>query len=112
MKAAYFMIGMMLLAGCGADDARQAERRVVYPALDESPPPQAPAADASEQPVAKTDDPPAEIVREGWVQRQVQKAEQVKQLREYAAKAEPDDPFAMTEKEIEAFSKRENSESF
>ena len=62
--------------------------------------------------MAKTDDPPAEIVREGWVQRQVQKAEQVRQLRENAAKAGPHDPFALTEKQIEEFSKRDDCEIF
>jgi hypothetical protein len=34
--------------------------------------------------------------------------EQVKHLREYAAQAESDDPFALTEKDIEEFSKRGN----
>ena len=42
------------------------------------------------------------------MQRQLQMEEQVKRLRAYAAKAGPDDPFALTEKQIEAFSKRED----
>ena len=58
--------------------------------------------------MAKPVAPPVEIAEDGWVQRQLQKAEQVKRLREYAAKAGPDDPFALTEKEIDEFSKRED----
>ncbi len=66
-----------------------------------------PASNASPVP-AKPDEPHVTIAPEGWVQRQLQMEDQVRRLREYAAKADPDDPFALTEKEIEEFAKRGN----
>lgn len=42
------------------------------------------------------------------MQRREQKEEQVKSLRDYAAKAAPDDPFALTEEEIKEISKVED----
>jgi len=44
-------------------------------------------------------------VENSWMQRRVRKEEQLKSLRDYAARANPDDPFALTEEEIEALSK-------
>ncbi len=116
MKKVLFSLGMFLLAGCGKDVVRQPlVPRVAYPALNESPPPPPPplsATDAQAQPSAEPEGPPAVIAGEGWVQRQVQMEDQVKRLREYAAKAGPGDPFALTEKEIEAYAKRDESVSY
>lgn len=99
------LLGMMtLLAGCGEGGVRQPKPRDALPALNESPP-AVPVSQLSGWPSAQTQDIPAEITGDGWVQRQVQMEEQVKSLRAYAAAADPDDPFALSEKRIEAFSK-------
>jgi hypothetical protein len=109
MKTVLFCLGMLLLSGCERDDVSQSKPRVYYPALNESPPPPPPpSSDTSEQPLAEPDAPSSEITGDSGFQRETEKADQVKRLREYAAKADPGDPFAMTEKEIEAFSKLEN----
>jgi hypothetical protein len=110
MKTVHYLFGLLLLAGCGGDEARPPTRHD-YPALDESPPPPPPPLDVSapsEQPSARPSEPPAEVTGDGWVQRQEQKAELVKRLREYSAKAAPDDPFALTEEQIKAISKHDN----
>ena len=44
----------------------------------------------------------------GWLQRQAENAEQLARLREYAAKAAPDDPFALSEKRLEELAKRQD----
>ncbi len=107
MKTFCTFLGLLLLAGCGEDTGGLTGRRAVYPALDESPPPPAPASPPGETPAAmKPDTPTVEVVEDSWMQRQLQMAEQIKRMREYAAQASPGDPAAMTEKEIEAFSKR------
>ena len=112
MKTILFSVGMLLLAGCGNDDVAQPTPRVVYPALNESPPPPPPqqpsASETAEQPLAESEGPPSEITPDSAFQRETEKVEQVKRLREYAAKAAPDAPFAMTEQEIEAFSELED----
>ena len=112
MRTLLFCLGLLLLAGCGKDDAGQPVPRVLYPALNESPPPPAPpmqtASDSSEQPLAKPEAPPSVITPDSTFQRETDKLDVLKSLREYAAKAHPGDPFAMTGKEIEAFSKLEN----
>jgi len=113
MKTFCFCLSLLLLAGCGERDVRQSKSRGVYPALDESPPPPLlPDSGSSGQPEAVPEPkaPSAEVVEDGWVPRQFRKEEQLKRLREYAAKAPPDDPFALTEKEIEALSKLDNLE--
>jgi hypothetical protein len=96
---------VLLLTGCGEAERRQDGPRAVFPALNVSPPPpMLPAEEPSgskPQPVAPAA-PPAAIAEEGWVQRQVRKEEQIKQLRAYAASADPDDPFAMTGERIKA----------
>ena len=108
MKTLFFCLGMLLLAGCGRDDVGQPTPRVLYPALNESPPPPSPTvSDTSEQPLAKPAPPPAEITLESEYQRETYKVDLLKSLREYAAKARPGDPFALAEKEIEELSKRD-----
>jgi hypothetical protein len=119
MKLFFCLLGLLVLAGCGDERVvRQPTRRVVYPALNESPPPPPPpmptpphppmpVSNASPVP-AKPDEPHVTIAPEGWVQQHLQMEEQVRRLREYAAKADPDDPFALTEQEIEEFAKRGN----
>ena len=57
--------------------------------------------------MSKSIDPPAEITPEGWVQKEEEKAEILERLRKNAATADPDDPFALTEKEIEELAKRD-----
>jgi hypothetical protein len=42
MSARYVCLGVLLLAGCGADEARPQAAQLQYPALNESPPPPAP----------------------------------------------------------------------
>jgi len=107
MRASLLLVGVMLAAGCGDSADRQPKPRVVYPALNESPPPPSPGEDAEEASEVAPSDPPAEVNEEGWFQRQAQMDEQIQRLRDYAARAEPDDPFALTEKEISELSKRD-----
>jgi hypothetical protein len=102
---------MLLLAGCGKDNAGQPVPRVTYPALNESPPPPAPpmptVSDSAEQPVVKPEAPPSVITPDSAFQRETEKLDVLKSLREYAAKAHPGAPFALTEKELEDLSKRD-----
>ena len=109
MKTCCYLLGIMLLSGCGEGDVHTPENSRTPPVLSEEQPPPSPVSDDDGQPAeVDRDNPPAMITEDGWVQRQLQMDEQVRSLREYAAKADPDDPFAMTEAEIEAFSKLDN----
>jgi hypothetical protein len=47
-------------------------------------------------------DPPAEVEGTGWLERETRKGELIRSLREYAARAGPDDPFALSEERIKA----------
>lgn len=108
MNARHVCLVVLLLAGCGKDDVVQPKPRLVYPALNESPPPLPPASDAAVQPQSEPAPPPAEVREDSAFQWESDKADLVKSLREYAAQARPGDPFALTEKEIEELSKSEN----
>jgi len=111
MKTQLICVGLLLLAGCGQNDGRQPSSRIVYPALNESPlPPPPPVANTTTagQLLAKPADPPAEVRVDSEYQKEGDKLDLVKRLREYAAKAAPGDPFALTEKEIDALSKLDN----
>lgn len=95
-------------AGCGFSSGTSAGR---YPALDESPPPPAPPAEAlvEEVPAApETAEPPSVIAEDSWSRRQREREELVSGLRKYAAEAGPDDPFALTEEQIQALAARED----
>jgi len=108
MKFLLFCLGLALLSGCGAGDERQTGRRVIYPALNESPPPPMRADPRfPELPVEKTASQATDIgaVEDSFMQRQVQKEELLKSMRNYAAKAAPGDPFALTKEEIDKLSK-------
>lgn len=108
MKRVLFCLGLALITGCGGDDGRQAGHRVTYPALNESPPP--PLLPESRFPSPLVEEPVSEdsavgVVEDSLMQRSVQKEELIQSLREYSAKAEPDDPFALTKEEIDELSK-------
>jgi hypothetical protein len=94
---------LLLLAGCGEGSGPEGPR-AAFPALNESPPP--PMVRAAERPVAPspaaTAAPPTVIVEDAWMQRQLKKEEQLKSLRDYAARAGPDDPFVLSEERIKA----------
>lgn len=54
-------------------------------------------------------EPPSTVIMgDSSFDREMEKMDQVKRMREYAAHADPDDPFALTEEEIEVFSKLDN----
>lgn len=113
MNALTVCLGLLLLAGCGKDAVVQsAAPRLVYPALNESPPPPAlslpPSSATAGQPQAEPVGPPAEIKEDSAFQREIDKIDLANSLQEYAAKARPGDPFALTKREIEELSKCEN----
>lgn len=102
-----------MIAGCGPSPAT--DGRAQYPALNASPPPPAPPPpDTASLPMpvrvqADPDAPPPAVIREdSWSQRQMEKEEMVKALRKYAAEADKDDPFALTEERIQALASRED----
>lgn len=101
MKRAWPVLLMVLFAGCSESPRGVARGR--YPALDESPPPPIPARNrtlGTDGAASGSEDAPAVVVDESARWKLVE--EQAWALREYAAKAEPDDPFALTEAEIHA----------
>ena len=109
MKPFCLFLGLALVAGCREDAPRQPDPRAARAA-----PPQAksltsPAADASsgqtQEPEADGAGAPPLITGESWMQRELSKQEHLRLLREYSAKADPDDPFALTEEKINALSK-------
>lgn len=109
MKGTVF-VGLCLLVGCGREHKRAGLPRAVGEVeerrVDEEP---LEAVPIRELVFTPRPDPPAEITEEkSWPQRQAELAEQLNRLREYAAQAEPDDPFAMTEERIEELAKRED----
>lgn len=132
MKNFSLIIAAMLLAGCGRESTppATAKAQYAYPALNESSLPPAPpqagssvdiggnqqqdrvrtkiAANSNQHLPTGPTPIPAEITGSGGLQIEIDKMEQIKQLRAYAAKAGPDDPFAMTEEEIVEFSKLDN----
>ncbi|NLG00610.1 MAG: hypothetical protein GX565_10725 [Lentisphaerae bacterium] len=100
----YHLLGLaLLLAGCGEGGSPVGARNV-YPALNESPPPPMPRiAESPGDPPAATSAAPRNVVMEdSWMQRHSQKEEMSKSMRDYAARAGPDDPFALSEERIKA----------
>jgi hypothetical protein len=116
MKTFYRYWVLLLLLGCGAEAPRQPDQRICYPALNESPPPPQPfppqpppQAEAPSALLSKpSDKPPSTITGDRWLERKDEKEAVLKRLREYSAKAAPDDPFALTEAQIIELSKRED----
>ncbi len=113
----FFLISLCLvcLTGCGKGEGRQAERRVVYPALNDSPPPLLPtqpslAAESAEDPEPQV--LPNANTEESWMEKHVHKENLIKGLKEQAARAEPGDPFALSEEEIEKLSKLDTLEIY
>lgn len=101
---------LLLAGGCDQGSVRPPARRGhPYPAMNEAPPPAPPPLPASrkldEVDPSPSKDPPA-VVLDDFQLRERLMDEQVKTMREYAAQADPDDPFAMSEEEIEAFRKK------
>ncbi len=118
-RALAFALVLLLAAGCGEDGDRPVAHYAAYPALDESPPPPPPrrraedagtrdaAAGAADEASGGDDvgtpaEPPAVVQA---VDR-VNTAELIMQLRDHAATAEPDDPFALTEERLKALEKK------
>ncbi|MEI7948224.1 MAG: hypothetical protein WCJ02_16095 [bacterium] len=113
MKTLYRYWVLLLLLGCGAEAPRQPDRRIYYPALNESPPPPSPELPpcSEAQPDMIPNRPattPSIITSDRWIDRMDEHEKLIKSLREYSAKAAPGDPFALTEKEIIELSKRED----
>jgi len=113
MRTLYHYWVLLLLFGCGAEAPRQTERRIYYPALNESPPPPSPEpmprAEAQPEVISKQPSAtPSVITSDRWIDRKDEHDKLIKSLREYSAKAAPGDPFALTEKEIIELSKRED----
>lgn len=112
MKILFLMLAISLLVGCGGEStpASVAKAAYAYPALNESSlPPAPPQAKGPDDPIPP--EPPAipmELTDNGGLQMEIEKMELIEHLRAYAAQAGPDDPFAMTEEDIEEFSKLDN----
>ena len=109
MKTICLFLGLALVAGCGKDARRQPDRRAVKAAPPHAEALPSPAAETSS---GHTQEPEADgagaaplITGESWMQRELSKQEHLRLLREYSEKAEPDDPFALTEEKINALSK-------
>ncbi len=115
MRALVFaLLAVVVLVGCGRRESGarvKASPRIAYPPLDASPPPRMPGESESAEVSAKTDqnDGWIERVEDSWMERQVSIQEQIRGLREYAAQADPDDPFALTEAEIDALAENVDS---
>lgn len=96
---------MALGAGCGPSAAEVRHAR--YPALDESPPPPPPPAPEELAAPPQPEAPKAIVLEDSWSQRQREKEELVDGLRKYAAEADKDDPFALSEEQIQELAARE-----
>ncbi len=109
MKSVFYFWILVLLLGCGREAPRPRQQRVVYPALNESPPPPPPPLEEGASPVqpAKTEEIPYVITGQRWIELKEEKDDVVKHLRDYSAKAAPDDPFALTEEDIRKLSEQE-----
>ncbi|MDD2599959.1 MAG: hypothetical protein PHO37_12155 [Kiritimatiellae bacterium] len=110
MKNSVLLISLILLSGCGKKSPPTRAASYAYPALNESSLPPAPprvGREAFESNTTDSEAPPAsvEIRVSSGLQMEFEKQELLKSLRDYAAKADPGDPFALTEAEIEAISK-------
>jgi len=109
MKNTCYFWMILLLLGCGREAPRPQHQRIVYPALNESPPPPPPPLeeDASTQPQPNKEEIPYVITGQRWIDLKEEKDDMVKSLRDYSAKADPDDPFALKEEDIRKLSEQE-----
>ncbi len=109
MKNMFYFWLLVLLLGCGKEEPRSQQQRVVYPALNESSPPPPPPfeGDAAELvQLNKQPEIPCVITGDRWIDLKDEMDVLVKSLRDYSEKADPDDPFAMTEEEIRKLSEQ------
>lgn len=117
MRSLWFCLGILLFMGCGKSDVRPSKAYGGYPALNESPPPpllpesrfrrEIAAAPVSPAPAAApvSMDAAAEETGDGFMAQTLRKEALLQSMREYAAQAGTNDPFALTEKEIDELSK-------
>lgn len=105
MKILFLALCLLCVAGCGQRQTPPPKPRVVYPALNESPPPPMPPDPAPVEESVVVETPIGQEVVDDLLERQLRKEDQIKGLRDYAAKAAPDDPFALTKQEIDDLSK-------
>lgn len=109
MRTLLFATLLLLpLYGCQREPERASRTRTGYPALDESPPPRcppAPTVSAGKAEAEAADSMSRAAGPDDFMQRERLQEQQVRSMREYAAQADPDDPFAMSEERIEAFRK-------
>ena len=105
MKILILVLCFLCVAGCGQRQVPPPKPRVVYPALNESPPPPMPPDPAPVEEAVVVETPVGREVPDDLLERQLRKEDQIKGLRDYAAKAAPDDPFALSKQEIDALSK-------
>jgi len=106
---------LLCLLGCGKNGNRQHKQRIVYPALTESPPPPVPVtAKSVDEPAEESDFPiPSTApVEASWMEKVVKKETIIKNLKEQSSLSKPDDPFALSEEDIEALSKIDNLEIY
>ncbi|MGI5869277.1 MAG: hypothetical protein ACOX9C_07530 [Kiritimatiellia bacterium] len=97
---------LFLFAGCGDEPQ---SRTATYPPLDESPPP--PMPEETVAPDDVEDEEPGsgltiKATGDGWVDQTARSQGQIQELRRQAAQAAPDDPFALSEEDIDALSKQ------
>lgn len=106
----FFLLSLMLLCliGCGKGENHQTSRRSTYPALTESPPPLLPPNPGFSEVSVRKPEPrvlPNNEMPESWMDKQLKKETLIKDLKDQAARADPNDPFALTEEVIEELSK-------
>ena len=93
----------LLLSGCGNNRAPQPKAHN-FPALNESPPPVMPKL--AEQPPPLLPPPPqGTILGDGWLERQLRHEAIIQSLRDYAANADEDDQFKLSEEAISELEK-------
>ncbi|MDD5704422.1 MAG: hypothetical protein PHR35_00740 [Kiritimatiellae bacterium] len=93
---------VVLSAGCSRDATRGQTREPGHPELDESPPETVPEdGDDSHGSQPHSSEIPAVTPDNDPMMARRLRREQSESLRTYAAEAAPDDPFALTEKEIQ-----------
>ena len=114
MKFFLFVLCLVWLTGCGKEKNGKAGPRVVYPSLGESSPPLMPSnSDLSEDPIEELEPQVLSktVVEEGWMEKHLKKEAFIKSLREQRGK-NPNDPFSLSEEEIEELSKMDNPAIF
>lgn len=122
MKIHYLWLGLIILTGCGRkeDSTNKIQNQKAtysYPALDESslppPPPEdywVTDANSSSRRIfsAKTNLSHVIIKDDVGLQGEIKKIELIEQLREYSSQVGTNNPFALTEEEIEEISNLNN----